>query len=540
MELLLDYVKWRNDLSFEEDELNVVDTLLFCQFSYLNLLSVGDQATIRQAYTRLSYKDKIVFNTMDDGVNALDVLEQVALSKRFGDVAIDRYEYVYLYEDQMPFQALTLRLSATEKLIVLGGTDANEKDWREDLWVSSMPREIHREALAYVEEEIDSMHTYYIVGHSKGASLALYVSSMLDAKKQGRIGHIYLHDGPGVCEDVLDSSRIDAIASKVTKCVPEFGVLGRLYDYPFEDVRIVKSYAKGLLQHSLNTWCLDGLDVACVPFFSEDSSWLYGTLRSWLENGMVDERERFISRLLEAMSQAEMYTVNGMAKQGVAALENVFLSLMYRQEEMEQAAYSYSFAGMFKHLFSPRKQAPFFPKGWAIEKLISLGMIVFGFILLLVPSATMDVFVAGTIFGVTFVEFALVIQNLFSKDRSFGRQRERWIIGIIFLSMSLFILTKKDEMYVFGTLLFGMGFLFNGVRMGRKFWVVPRRSTRMIMTTLEMCCSFIYGLYILMAMGHDAYWFTMSAGLMIAFFGGLEIIDTAIGLGVDLIVFKGD
>ena len=51
---ILDYVKWRGDLSFDQDEFNEIDALAFARLSYLSLDGIvdmsGDYIELKDAY----------------------------------------------------------------------------------------------------------------------------------------------------------------------------------------------------------------------------------------------------------------------------------------------------------------------------------------------------------------------------------------------------------------------------------------------------------------------------------------------------------
>ena len=52
---MLDYLKWRGDLSLEQDDLNEIDNLILTRFSYLpfsKLMKEGEKLKIRTVYER--------------------------------------------------------------------------------------------------------------------------------------------------------------------------------------------------------------------------------------------------------------------------------------------------------------------------------------------------------------------------------------------------------------------------------------------------------------------------------------------------------
>ena len=47
---VLDYIKWRGDLSFKNDPFNEIDALIFARFAYMDLADIKDNTTIQSAY----------------------------------------------------------------------------------------------------------------------------------------------------------------------------------------------------------------------------------------------------------------------------------------------------------------------------------------------------------------------------------------------------------------------------------------------------------------------------------------------------------
>lgn len=58
---MLDYLKWRGDLSFDQDPFNEIDNLILTRFSYLpleKLIKEGEKLKIKTIYERFQ-KSKI-------------------------------------------------------------------------------------------------------------------------------------------------------------------------------------------------------------------------------------------------------------------------------------------------------------------------------------------------------------------------------------------------------------------------------------------------------------------------------------------------
>ncbi len=529
MELLHDYVKWRGDLTFEDDAFNEIDNLVLCQFASLNLMNVKENATVREAFAHLSYKEKAFYRLSKGGMDTLALLESIALSHRFGDLRIQRYEYEYLMDDEMAFQAMTISIDSTSKAIIFGSTN----DWKEDLMVGAKLGTIHHKALLYVENQVDLSHTYLFLGQGKGATLALYCACNMSSPNQ--LEHLYMNNGSSLAQDILDPRLVLALDEKITKINPAFSTIARLYEPELHDVRIVESMANGVQQHNVATWQIDGLEFVEKNQYDTDSAWLYGVLHQWFEYSDQQERLLFIQKLEHGLEQASMSSIYDMSKQGVAALETVFLSLMYCQEDMGEAAYSYSFGGLFENVLSPFKEVAFLPQAWLIERMISLVLVIVGFATILIPSGAINGVVEIAIFVTTIIEAYILGKTFLKKGWSIKEQLQRSMILLVFLSMSLFILTKQTELYVFGTLVFGIGFLGYGLYNIKKATSAPSRSTSQVVFGLEAICFFLFGFFILVSSNNTAYWYSTSAGLLLMVFGCIEMIHTVLALGIDLI-----
>ena len=139
MSKLLDYVKWRGDLSFAQDSFNSIDAALFSQLSLFNLddiVSSNEKKTISEVYQ--GYLDK--GNTLETKIGFLLTFEQnyifEAMSKapRFKDLIFCDYVHIMDEESVCQFEAFTVDLG-DKLLISYGGTDDSIVGWREDFYL---------------------------------------------------------------------------------------------------------------------------------------------------------------------------------------------------------------------------------------------------------------------------------------------------------------------------------------------------------------------------------------------------------------------
>ena len=98
---------------------------------------------------------------------------------------------------------------------------------------------------------------YRVGGHSKGGNLALYATLKLPEEKQNVIRNIYVNDSPGICPEMLDLEKYNNIKNKIIKIVPEFCIVGRMFEIDAKE-KVVISDANGLFQHNPFGWQVMG------------------------------------------------------------------------------------------------------------------------------------------------------------------------------------------------------------------------------------------------------------------------------------------
>ena len=108
---MLDYLKWRGDLSLEQDGLNEIDNLILTRFSYLpfsKLMKEGEKLKIRTVYERyeISNIKRDSFLLKDD----IPFFRAVANSNRFGNLVILKYENKISLKLEEQFAVVTILL----------------------------------------------------------------------------------------------------------------------------------------------------------------------------------------------------------------------------------------------------------------------------------------------------------------------------------------------------------------------------------------------------------------------------------------------
>ncbi len=274
-----DYISWRGDLSFDKVPFNQVDAALFSQLPLLQLDELlikngkNIEMTMKEAVSKLddhikekNYKLGIVIP--DD---IIKIFMEMGASERYQNLKIGNYVNQVSNDQETQFSALTIDIDSDTRIVSFSGTDDTVIGWKENfnmLFIDTTPGQ--HLSCAYLELVSKEVKHLYVVGHSKGANLALYSTLHSLPKVQRKIVKTIGFDGPGLTEDIELIANFEKNIKKIIFFVPETSIIGCIFDH-YEETKVVKSTAKGLYQHDLFTWEVLGNDFVYVPERSKES-----------------------------------------------------------------------------------------------------------------------------------------------------------------------------------------------------------------------------------------------------------------------------
>jgi len=310
---MLDYIDWRGDITFEEKGFNEVDSLVFCELSYLDMDRVeaahtGDGMTVAalyEAYAGLRPRPKPIMN------DALIALRKAAISARFRDVIVKRYVNDVNPDEHAQFSAVTFIYREDEAYVAFRGTDDTLVGWREDFNMSFLSETYgQKAAVDYLNSVASETPDKLIVGgHSKGGNFAVYAAAFCDPDvRENRIVRVYSNDGPGFRKEVTDSEEYAAILPKIVKLVPESSLVGVLLGGK-ERCRYIKSEAKLFAQHDPYTWCVKGPRMEDAPDRSQVSVFMGDTIKNWLSGQDEEHRKTLVDVLFDSLETTGVDTV---------------------------------------------------------------------------------------------------------------------------------------------------------------------------------------------------------------------------------------
>ena len=188
-----DYIDKYGIYSFDEKELNEVDSMIFAMLSYADYTEIFDtykKLTIKEI-SRMHLgihtgKDKNIIAVKE----ANKLLRYIKDVKRYKDCIISNYEYIG--NNEVQFGAMTIEYKTNNVYVSFEGTDQLFSGWKENFLLSyEFPTISHRMAIKYLNKHFTFNTKKLIVGgHSKGGNLALVASMYSNIFVRSKIKYI--------------------------------------------------------------------------------------------------------------------------------------------------------------------------------------------------------------------------------------------------------------------------------------------------------------------------------------------------------------
>lgn len=329
---IIDYIRWRGDLTFQEKQFNEVDNLIFCQLSYLDFkgivaeLETDKEISIKEAceaYEELHGAEKVP-----------ELLRLMASANRFKNVRLAGFMDIFdRLEKKTQFAAIRILLENGVEYIAFRGTDETIVGWQEDFSMSFRVIPAQKYALDYVNAVLEkSRNQIYLGGHSKGGNLALYAAAMLPESSYERILKIYSNDGPGLCPDIISVGNQNRLLEKLIRIIPDFSIIGTLFEEKPADF-IVKSSVDGLLEHDPYTWLVEGEFFLQAADLKEKCKQYNHVFNEWIGNVELEQREIFTKDFFDALAIGGAVTMSEVATGNLQKFEDILFTFGSSRKE---------------------------------------------------------------------------------------------------------------------------------------------------------------------------------------------------------------
>lgn len=129
-----------------------------------------------------------------------------------------------------------------------------------------------------------------------------------DEEVKTRIINVYNNDGPGFADDITNTKEYKEMIEKVHTYIPQSSVIGRLLNHE-EKYTVVKSIQKGIMQHDLYSWQVQGTKVVSLKEVTNGSEFVDKTIKQWLDDVEPKQREIVIDTIFDILSTTRSWKV---------------------------------------------------------------------------------------------------------------------------------------------------------------------------------------------------------------------------------------
>lgn len=287
---LIDYLEKVENLTFDQEPLNILDKVCINEIGYLTYekwLTASDLKKPINLHDFAEVKELNLDYSFMVTKERVELAEAMVRSRRFASLSLSNYRSVLDKEVEKQFAAMIFSLPELDyHQLVFRGTDDSVIGWKEDFQLT-YSREIpaHRSAMTFLEDHLPNLSGRITVsGHSKGGNLALYSAVQSSTALREQIAELLLLDSPGLMKSLLEKPSYQELKAKMTVIRPQDSVVGVMlyWDRP---AQLVAAEGIGFAQHNALTW---EVDLVANDFVYEDqptelSQRLEETFQEWIE-----------------------------------------------------------------------------------------------------------------------------------------------------------------------------------------------------------------------------------------------------------------
>lgn len=337
MSNIVDYIKWRGDLTFQQAPFNEVDNLVFSELAYFNFLKIGQDQKMNikeviENYLK-KYDEASIQKEFFLSKNPVSFLKELQEAKRFKNLKVFHYVHILSKKEEKQFSAISIELNYNTVFIAFKGTDNTLFAWKEDFnlsFMSEIPSQL--EAVKYINQTPNKYRNIIIGGHSKGGNLAVYAAANCKKKYKRRIKQVYNNDGPGFLEEFILSKNYNSIIKKINTIVPETSIIGMLLTKKGE-YKVIKSRERGIWQHDALTWQVEQNHFVSIKEVDETSSKISKMLQDWLAGIPKKERELFINSLFLLLDNCQINTIESLSQLSIRKISSIVKGFNHLNEE---------------------------------------------------------------------------------------------------------------------------------------------------------------------------------------------------------------
>lgn len=323
---LLTYLEWRGDIPLEKSPFNEIDALVLAIFSYLNLEKYIPSGNKEVTVSEIAEKYFASSFTGLDASQYQELFHLMSEADRFKDARLSHFNTVLT--DQCQFSALKIVLEDGTHYVAFRGTDDTLVGWREDFEISFKETKAQILGARYLKDLLAGDSADYILGgHSKGGNLAEYAALNLPEDYRARIKAVYTFDSPGLASEAGVDYNEDFLQRVLRRYVPDFSIIGRLFEPREVDPVIVYSTNGNIAQHDTYSWQIKGSHFVTRKRPNPESRVYNQLINQWIGSASLEEREALTQDLFDALAASGSSKITQLAKNGFGGFGAILLSV---------------------------------------------------------------------------------------------------------------------------------------------------------------------------------------------------------------------
>lgn len=528
MDTVFDYIKWMGEFSFDVKSFCEPDAMVLSLLSYYDFSRRNDSGrplTLRATCSRIRKERSAPppFSARTT-IPVDEFLELAAQSARFGELLVRDYTETLDHERSVQFAAVTFEHDGGFRFISFRGTDDTLAGWKEDFMISFTRTEAQELALDYTRDHLDPQLTNYIGGHSKGANLALYSAAHLRYDEFDHVGQVYILDGPGFCDEVLDTAMIANVSRRATRIIPRYSVIGELFAPKIEHTVIVDSCEKSFMQHDVFTWGIDHGRLLTADSLDPQAIRMNDFVGGWIEDVSREERRVFVSELFDALAADGARTIADVIKLGPGGLENIVIRLIGSSKATRKTVASLpAQAALGSTVHHIRSMGIL---KWLDECEVAKCMILIaiGVFFLIASEKALDITAMIFFIALALAELGFTLFRLYHAKWDFSTAKERLYLLVILVAICIVVLIKENALFMLGSILYGILAIVMSFRQISKAINLKDDYAMRVIHVLEAVLLLVYGVGSLVAPYDAIYGFAVSIGILLIADGVIRLI----------------
>lgn len=435
------YLKWRGDIDLAKSPFNEIDALVLSIFSYLNLPEIVSDTdkTISIADAAEKYFAQDTYRNNHDYYQTLFKL--MASANRFKNAKLSYY--VNTLTDQTQFSAIKIQLTNGINFIAFRGTDDSLVGWKEDFEISFKTTVAQKQAVSYLSQIMNQDDEDYMLGgHSKGGNLAEYAALNIEPKLRKRIKRIYTFDSPGIAQEVGNQLPEKFLQETLYRYVPEFSIIGRLFEPNNIPAVIVESSRKSLSQHDAFSWEITGSHFVTKRHRNPQAQIYNQLIGEWIGDASLEERESLTNDLFASFAAGGATKINELDKNGFGGFGAILISFLNSSRKTR-----FVVGSLIVTLWRTFKSQQIIKTLFSKDSIAGWVMVILGIISLTAPQYSIRAFGALVAFGGIGFSVHQILQAANATVPK--KQKQSFIISYLLVFALSIALLSNNQLLIF-------------------------------------------------------------------------------------------